>query len=1029
MPIPDILLSQIKDGNAVLVLGAGASIGATNPNGNHMPKGKELGEILSDNFLGGKYKDSPLAHIAEYAISESDLITVQTFLRDYFENFEPTEAHKRLCLFRWLGLATTNYDLLIEKAYKTVHGAVQKPEPFIENGDRVVQSMRDPRCVMLLKLHGCITRITNEKCKLILTPDHYASYLQGRDRIFNHLQNWAIEKPIIFIGQSLEDPDLRAVLAQLELLGECRPRYYFVSPDMDEIRSRLWEKKKISPLIYTFHDFMCELEKSIPKLQRGLAAVRPSGAQQHPIMQRFKTNNIVLSPTCMQFLSTDAEYVNAITATNNVNPKDFYKGMDTGWSAIEQKLDVPRHLADTIVTDHVLTNSHSDRPEILLIKAHAGAGKSILLKRLAWDIAKSYENISLFVKPHGIITSLPLQEIINNCNDRVFLFIDDAAERIREIQALVRNIGPEGKLLTIIMAERINEWNVLENSIESLITTPYELKYLSTKEIGLLISLLEVHNALGELTHCSNEERLASFEEKAGRQLLVALHEVTLGRKFEDIIEDEYNNIQPIDAQKMYLTICVLNRLGVPVRAGIIARIHGIPFTDFEKRLFKPLEHVVHTEYDAVTRDYMYRARHKQIAEMVFQRILRKQEERYDAYLRCLRELNIDYDSDKSAFRKMIRGRVIVDMFPDHELATRIYDIAQHITQNDAYSLQQKAIYEMNRPNANLTEAAILLENAYRLQPNDDTVKHSIAENLLKRAESARTTLERSKLFDDASKICASLKTSTTRSSYPFHTMVKIGIMKLKDACSEIPLSDEVIKSLLKDVENNLFEGLQKYPGDPYLLTAESELAKVIADSDRAITALSKAFKANPRIAFLAIRLAHYYENSGRNDLASNILIQALDANPGDKRLHYAYAKLLLAKSDTGDTALLHHLNRAYTDGDSNYDAQLLHARQLFIMRDYEGSKKAFTVLSKAKIDPATKSKPLYLLSHKFKGIIDRVEASYAWIKRDGDGQWIYLSRDYVTNFDWQLLEHGSKVFFKIGFNFMGPTALEFTRE
>ena len=105
-------------------------------------------------------------------------------------------------------------------------------------------------------------------------------------------------------------------------------------------------------------------------------------------------------------------------------------------------------------------------------------------------------------------------------------------------------------------------------------------------EIKGLIDLLAQHRALGTLEESSSDERVAAFDQRAGRQLLVALHEATLGRPFEDIIKDEYDNIVPAEAQEMYLTICVLNRLHVPVRAGLVARMHDIPFNYFEQRFF-----------------------------------------------------------------------------------------------------------------------------------------------------------------------------------------------------------------------------------------------------------------------------------------------------------------------------------------------------------------------------------------------------------------------------------------------------------
>lgn len=157
MEIPSILETQVQQGKVVLILGAGASKEARDDKDRTPPNGSQLGRMLADKFLGGKHKDLMLSQIAEYAISESDLIQVQEYIREVFQAFKPTEAHKLMCSFTWHGLATTNYDRLIEEAYRTTARAAQVPKPFIENGDRVEENLKDPRSVPLLKLHGCIS--------------------------------------------------------------------------------------------------------------------------------------------------------------------------------------------------------------------------------------------------------------------------------------------------------------------------------------------------------------------------------------------------------------------------------------------------------------------------------------------------------------------------------------------------------------------------------------------------------------------------------------------------------------------------------------------------------------------------------------------------------------------------------------------------------------------------------------------------------------------------------------------------------
>jgi len=836
MDIPSYLEAQIRDGKVVLFLGAGASREGRDKDGNPPPSGKQLAALLSDKFLGGKYRDYPLNQVGEYASSESDLTTVQEYIRGLLEGLEPSPAHRLMCSFLWWGIATTNYDRLAERAYETTSGALQVPIPFIENGDRVEDKLRDRKNVMLLKLHGCITRTSNPDCPLILTTDQYISHRRGRSRIFDHLQNWAFERTMLFVGHSLQDPDLRATLLALTELGESRPRYYAVLQNVDDIERRFWESKKITPIQGTFEKFLSVLSDKIPAALRELPKTKAPSS--YPIAERFQVRDASLSAACRQFLDVDVDYVKAISATEVLDPKDFYKGISPGWGAVEQNLDCPRSLGDTILADNFLVTEaeHQNSTELLLIKGHAGAGKTILLQRLAWDATHDYGCLCLYLQPHGVVSTTALQELIELCGERIYLFVDNAADRVQELLALVKNIGPEGKHLTVVTAERTNEWNVTGGAVTPYVTQEYELRYLSHQEMGRLLGLLEKHNALYTLEHSDQKTRYAAFAERAGRQLLVALHEATLGKRFEDIIEDEYRGITPEDARRIYLSICVLNRLNVPVRAGLIARIHGIRFEDFEERLFKPLEHVVLTKHDPIIRDHVYRARHSHIAQIVFERSLRNQEERYDVYIRCLRNFNVDYASDRTAFSHMTRGRTLLELFPNHELVRNIYQIAKEHVTDDPHLLHQMALYEMHRPNGDLQESSRLFTEAQGLAPYDSAIKHSSAELRLKLAESARTFLEKDMFLEEAKGICKSLIAGSPATSYGHHTLVKIGLIKLRDSTKEerSDISDADIEKLVKEIEEILSYAHQRFPGDPYLLEAESQLATILTDSKRA---------------------------------------------------------------------------------------------------------------------------------------------------------------------------------------------------
>lgn len=1025
MDLPDILKTSVREGKAVLLLGAGASADAMDKDGNRPPTAKELGAILAIKFLGGKHQDDPLGQIGELAISETDHTTVQNYIRELFDPFQPSQAHRLMTTFVWGGLATTNYDRLIEKAYEG-SDAIQSPKPLVENGDRIDDVMRDQRAVKLLKLHGCVTRTSNPDCPLILTPDQYIQYRQGRSRVFDQLTEWGYERPIVFVGHSLQDSDLRAII--LELTQECgdrRPRYYAVAPHFSDIHQRLWEQKRITLIKATFGEFLESLDAETPIALRKLATV--TSQITIPIAERFTRSDWVLSPSCQQFLEADVDYVKSASATEMVSPKDFYRGVNPGWSAVEQNLDVTRKLADTILVDNFLADeaNHPSCAELILLKAHAGAGKSVLMRRIAWDAAHGYDKLCLFLRPHGIVNTGAIQELVELCTERVYLFVDDAAERARELRHLISNIGRAGSRLTVVIAERTNEWNIACGEIAHLVTSEYELKYLNQPEIGGLLELLDEHKVLGTLASLSIEQRRSAFAERAGRQLLVALHEATLGRPFEDIIEDEFANIVPAEAQRIYLSICVMNRFNVSVRAGVISRMHGVPFTDFKQRLFAPLEHVVHATYDQVIRDYVYQARHSHIAEIVFERMLRNPEERYDAYIRCLRTLNVDYADDRYAYRQMIRGRSLLDLFPNYDMVKGIYDVALSEIGEDAYLLHQMAIYEMRRPNGSLHDCGELLARAARLAPNDLSIRHSMAERYMKVSEVARTPLEKEQSLVKASEVAKSLKSERGEDPHGYHTLIKVGLSRLQDLLSSQDENDihQDMANIIKDVEQHLTDALQRFPDESYILDAEAQFAAMTSDEPRILVALQKAFDVNPRSTYLATRLTQCHLAQENTADARTTLERALDANRNDKRLHYAYAKLLVDVGETDSNLLSYHLQRSFTSGDSNFDAQILYGRQLFASGDLAGSKSVFNELGKARVGPNLRNACLYPLAEQFSGGISRKEAAYCFVARDGTNDWIYA---HVTDFDsevWNSLVLGSRVYFQVGFSSQGARA------
>lgn len=1029
MELPSFLVDEVFAGRVVLCLGAGASVGATTAAGAPPPDANQLRNLLSEKYLGGKFKTEPLAYVAELAISEHNIVDVQDFIADQYRDLEPAAFHGLLPTFRWRAIYTTNFDTLLERVYSGAREPLQHIVPFLSDADRVEEKLRGPQALPLVKLHGCITRTHDpEHVPLILTIDQYNSHRQHRKRLFNLLASHASEYPLVFVGQRFQDADLRALVAEASQTAS-RPRFYLVRPGVEAAEARLLESRRISPLSGTFAEFLEGLDARLPRERRALSVLV---ARSHPI-ERFFSSHSEMSENLLSFLANDAEFVHPGLAVENANPQAFYKGFDLGWYPIANELDVRRRLADTILRD-VIHRPESDRPtktDLYAVLAEAGAGKSVLLRRVAWDAARDSDTVCLFAKPHGLVGLEPLLELFRLTGRRIFLFLDNAADAVPLLCELYTSARRARLPLTIVTAERQNIWNQYCDRLSELLAESFSLTYLSEPEIGVLVSLLDTHHSLGpHLETLSNEQRVAEFKERAGRQLLVALHEATQGIPFEDIILDEFNELQPASAKSLYLTVCVLHRLGTPVRAGLISRVHGITFNEFRERFLLPLEHIVKVDRNSATDDYYYVSRHPEIAQIIFDRVLQTATDRFNEFNRIVRNLSLLYSSDRTSFRGMVRAKSLLEVFPSHEDVKAVYAVAQDIAGEDVFLLQQMANYERLRPNGNLEEAERLLSRARELDPTDATVSHSLAEVLRARAESATNPLMRSALRAEARKLLQPLL-GAFNARYAYNTLVKLGLDGLRELSQDPICLETTLDSAVRDIEATLTKGLQRFPNDSFLLGQEADYARLVEDDDRVLRALRRAHEANPRDPYVALRLSRVLEARGEIPDACSVVHRALDGNRGDKVLNFRYAMLLRLSGSTEVDTLLYHLNRAFTRWDANYEAQYWYARYAF-ESSQAGTRQAgtevFRRLREAPIPYDTRIQIRDVIGapgspRRFTGVVERCDATHGFIFVDELQRQVFFHQKQCDPDVWTRLRRQVQVEFHVGFSYSGAEA------
>ena len=745
--------------------------------------------------------------------------------------------------------------MVIETAYQEERDRLQNLVPILSNEDRVDEKLRDEMQLAYLKLHGCVTITHRDDLPLILTPDQYATHKDNREYVFQRFEGWAREYPVVFIGHKLEDLNIREILLRLSKSTSERPRYFLVAPALTPVDGRFWETKKVTTLPGTLEEFVNALTVRIPAPVRALSTQVDA---DQPIRRTFRVREDV-PPSMNAMLKNDVEYVHAEMPAGSGRPDAFYRGFGLDWYPIQKKLDVRRRLTDTLLTD-VFIRPEEDRPsvaELYVVKAGAGAGKSVFLRRLAWEAATEADVVSLYVRPYSAPSPDNLAELYRLTGKRVFLHWDNAADSVAGIRRLMKVAEQQELPITVVAAERTNEWNMSCAALSPFLSDDFELHKLSEAEIEVLVSLLEEHDCLGpNLRDKSHQQRIEEFVNVADRQLLVALHEATRGIPLADILEDEFNRIHPDRARQLYLTVCVLHRLRTPVRAGLISRVHGIPFDEFRGELFAPLDHVVEAHPYRAGGDYVYRARHPEVAQIVFTRVLSNVDDRLNEYLRIMENLNLAFSTDRESFRGLLRAHSLHELFPDYKHVLAVFDKAAAAGSLEAYYYQQRANYERIRPDGNQQGAERLIEKASELDPKDDTIRHTLAEVYRAGARVAATPLTRKRYRRQARSVLADLVTERRHEEYARGTLVRLGLDDLEDLLGDPDSTDREIDASIRTADRLITEALQFHPESQYLLSAEADFGALASDHDRSFRALQKASEANARDPYLAHRFA-----------------------------------------------------------------------------------------------------------------------------------------------------------------------------
>ncbi len=517
------------NGEAILFLGAGFSVGGTNKKGKlKVGAGlshaicKELGIPESDNLT---ITASRYLYDAKCKRSLPEFIT---FLQEELECVGTSETQDTIISLPWKRIYTTNYDNAVEVSSKKK--GIERTSITITNA-RYEQGRNLEQAIV--HINGYVNRL-NEKSffeEFKITDDNY-----NRDGLLQ--SSWkqlfeadlTREKAIVFVGYSLQyDQELVRCIANLNIKNKC------IFIDMADIKGDNEFKIMQYGELYKIgaQGFAEEIKNIIPIYQPQKKVIELMGFEKRDMLSYFCEE---------QFSSVDV--VNLLVK-GNLEIK--YIGQE-GY-CIRRKERAEKVSGE--LEDH----------KVIILQSKLGNGKTIFLECLAYYLLESYNvyfvrNIDNYIEDLQIIQSVP--EVKN------VLLVDDYGYYIKLIRELGKDFPDNLKLvLTSRTAINMNLYYDMVDKYGYDEEDIYieDMDEMTDKEVKELVKLFNSNRLWGEFDTLSTSQKEKKIKRGYNANISQVFYLLMKSERIREKIEDVMKVLDQKLALKDFVMVQSINSL------------------------------------------------------------------------------------------------------------------------------------------------------------------------------------------------------------------------------------------------------------------------------------------------------------------------------------------------------------------------------------------------------------------------------------------------------------------------------------
>ena len=996
---------------------------------------------------------------------------------------QPTDAHKAMSQHQWGAIFTTNFDDLIELSYRTSQTS-KLCQPV--SSDHFQVNIGDRSRVHLFKLMGSVTMSDGESGQMVLSRGDYNKALVRRRKYFDYLADFVKNGTMIFIGYSFRDRLVLDIMEELiDIHGEGRvPWSYalFDKVEHDDKVHAIFTRHRIIPLECGFERLMEHVGKSPVE---GLAPQPPSEVLV------LRGHRLPISQSQARLFSADFEFLSESGLRADHGGKDdFFRGMNQSWGVFDEKWDFEREMyGSTALTrneaggdrtgsfkDRVFGEIRSTHPEdnkVILLKGIAGSGKTVMLRRLAYDVYTSGEAPVILIRSLKLnVDYRAISAFVEHLNEqlvervaadskpsplKLMIVVDDASIGIRHLTRLKDFLTSRGRSVLIVAGARSSEWDSMYNQ------NPFGLPARDIFEVPEKLTDQERSNLVEHLYQLGYLQAASIYREDYIRigledSFFAAMYVLVdpAKRPLNAIIQNQYQSLTPL-SQDAFRYISAFHQFNLPINLELLVRSLGCSYDDFYTSVIgNDTDGVIFSEEDAQG-NILYRSHHRIVAQHTVEVFFGDPEQQKEIFLKILSNCRLSNRIERHLVVRLLIGFLGPNATPKPLVPNQQRQLFEAVCDRDPIRTVVHHWGILESDERNHDESNRLLNWALKLpREESDSFRGESDQNILTSLGTLHSRVGLDSLranndlqdieghFREAERCFDEAKYGEFPNAYAYHGQAFMWLQRAQYSEDELDRINEagVALQTLSIAKDNL------NPGDMQpLLELETRVWSLLGDRDR-VQNLIQVLKDNYNtargyyvVAEMLWREANKAESPKDESFYLHNALEQIDEGlshfPTDDHCARMRALLLKELGRDGNPAQYYAALQKWNATALYPNAKLLYelGRTSFILGYYDASRAHFQELQTGiGIGNQIRTRPLNPVLdddgsiREFQGFVTRIESSYEGFLRCATLRSLRslihfrpIAAEYTPAMD-------DAVTFHIEFSFRGPTATKVIR-